>query len=53
MVLSDIKLAIDAGPEQKVLVLQRLGTPDELITEVAWPDLDRGRRRSPHLVVPA
>ncbi len=40
-VLSDIKLAIDAGPEQKVLVLQRLGTLEESITEVAWPDLDR------------
>ncbi len=40
-VLSDIKLAIDAGVEQTVLVLQRLGTPDEKITEVSWPDLDR------------
>ncbi len=40
-VLSDIKLAIDAGSEQSVLVLQRLGTSDESITEVAWPDLDR------------
>ncbi len=40
-VLSDIKLAIDAGNEQSVVVLQRLGTPDESITEVAWPDLDR------------
>jgi len=40
-VLSDIKLAIDAGPEQRVVVLQRLGTDDEAIFEVAWPDLDR------------
>ena len=40
-VLSDIKLAVDAGPEQTAVVLQRLGTPDESITEVAWPDLDR------------
>lgn len=40
-VLSDIKLALDAGPEQTVVVLQRLGTPDETVTEVAWPDLDR------------
>lgn len=40
-VLSDIKLAIDAGPEQRAVVLQRLGTPDERIFEVAWPDLDR------------
>ncbi|MGH1504899.1 MAG: MazG nucleotide pyrophosphohydrolase domain-containing protein [Acidimicrobiales bacterium] len=40
-VLSDIKLAIDAGPEQRVVVLQGLGTDDERIEEVAWPDLDR------------
>ncbi|MEM7339810.1 MAG: MazG family protein [Actinomycetota bacterium] len=40
-VLSDIKLAIDAGPEQRAVVLQRLGTPEESIVEVAWPDLDR------------
>ncbi len=40
-VLSDLKLAIDAGDEQRAIVLQRLGTPDESITEVAWPDLDR------------
>ncbi|MGH1492000.1 MAG: MazG nucleotide pyrophosphohydrolase domain-containing protein [Acidimicrobiales bacterium] len=40
-VLSDIKLAIDAGPEQKVIVLQSLGTDDERVFEVEWPDLDR------------
>ncbi len=40
-VLSDLKLAVDAGPEQRAIVLQRLGTPDESITEVAWPELDR------------
>lgn len=40
-VLSDIKLALDAGPEQKVVVLQRLGTDEERIFEVEWPDLDR------------
>lgn len=40
-VLSDIKLAIDAGSEQKAVVAQRLGTPDERIFEVSWPDLDR------------
>lgn len=40
-VLSEIKLSIDAGDEQRVIVLQRLGTDDELITEVAWPELDR------------
>ena len=45
-VLSDIKLAIEgdldgADPAAPVTVLQRLGLPDESITEVAWADLDR------------
>jgi len=40
-VLSDIKLAIDAGPEQRVIVLQRLGTEDATTFELAWPELDR------------
>ncbi len=40
-VLSDIKLAIDAGPEQRVIVLQRLGTADATTFELAWPELDR------------
>jgi tetrapyrrole methylase family protein/MazG family protein len=40
-VLSDIKLSVDAGPEQKVMVLQRLGTADERIFVVAWPVLYR------------
>lgn len=40
-VLSDIKLAIDAGPEQRVVVLQRLGTPEASVFELAWPELDR------------
>lgn len=39
MVLSDIKLALDDGPD--VVVLQRLGLPDESVTTVAWSDLDR------------
>jgi tetrapyrrole methylase family protein/MazG family protein len=38
-VLSDIKLALDEGPD--VVVLQRLGLPDEAVTTVAWDDLDR------------
>ena len=37
-VLSDIKLAAE-GPT--VVVLQRLGLPDEEVSEVAWADLDR------------
>lgn len=40
-VLSEIKLALDAGDEQRVIVLQGLGTPDEQVFEVGWPDLDR------------
>ncbi len=42
-VLSDIKLAVDdsdgAGPP--VVVLQRLGLPDEAVLNLAWADLDR------------
>lgn len=38
-VLSDIKLAIEDGPE--VVVLQRLGLPDESVRTIAWDDLDR------------
>jgi tetrapyrrole methylase family protein/MazG family protein len=40
-VLSDIKLAVDDPPDRPVVVLQRLGLPDEAMTEVAWDDLDR------------
>ena len=39
-ILSDIKLTVDDGPDE-VIVLQRLGSPDELITTVSWADLDR------------
>ncbi|MGI8984360.1 MAG: MazG family protein [Acidimicrobiales bacterium] len=38
-VLSDIKLTVDDGGD--VVVLQRLGLPDEAVTTVAWADLDR------------
>jgi tetrapyrrole methylase family protein/MazG family protein len=38
-VLSDVKLSVDDGPE--VVVLQRLGLPDESSRTVAWDDLDR------------
>ncbi|MFL6204099.1 MAG: MazG nucleotide pyrophosphohydrolase domain-containing protein [Acidimicrobiales bacterium] len=38
-VLSDIKLAIDDGPD--VVVLQRLGLADESVRTVAWDELDR------------
>jgi tetrapyrrole methylase family protein / MazG family protein len=40
-VLSEIKLAVDDPPSEPVTVLQRLGLPDESVTEVAWADLDR------------
>ncbi len=40
-VLSDVKLAVDEAPTEPVVVLQRLGLPDESISEVAWADLDR------------
>ena len=40
-VLSDIKLSADVPDDAPVTVLQRLGSPDEVITEVTWADLDR------------
>jgi tetrapyrrole methylase family protein / MazG family protein len=40
-VLSDIKLAVDGDGDDRVLVLQRLGLPDESVSEVRWSDLDR------------
>jgi tetrapyrrole methylase family protein/MazG family protein len=41
-VLSDVKLAVDddTAPHTAV-VLQRLGLPDESVTTVDWPELDR------------
>ena len=44
-VLSDIKLAVDdAGPidndDVEVIVLQRLGTPDQLVTTTTWAEMD-------------
>lgn len=46
-VLSEVKLALDAGidpclaDDASVVVLQRLGLPDEVVVEVPWTDLDR------------
>lgn len=40
-VLSTIKLAVDPAPAGEVVVLQRLGLPDESVTRIAWNDLDR------------
>jgi tetrapyrrole methylase family protein/MazG family protein len=40
-VLSEIKLAIEREPPADVVVLQRLGLPDERVVPVAWADLDK------------
>jgi tetrapyrrole methylase family protein/MazG family protein len=41
-VLSEIKLAAEeATGDERVVILQRLGTPDEAITETTWSELDR------------
>lgn len=41
-VLSDVKLAAEhATGSEAVTIMQRLGTPDELITHTTWADLDR------------
>ena len=40
-VLSDIKLSVEDPGDLTVTVLQRLGLPDERVTEVTWNDLDR------------
>lgn len=37
--LSEMKLAVDDGPD--VIVLQRLGLPDERVTTIPWHELDR------------
>jgi tetrapyrrole methylase family protein/MazG family protein len=39
MVLSEIKLSADDGPE--VTLLHHLGLPDEMVVAVPWADLDR------------
>jgi XTP/dITP diphosphohydrolase len=43
LVLSDVKLTLleRLAPTTILTVLQRLGLPDEAVTEVAWADLDR------------
>lgn len=40
-VLSDIKLAFDDEEPERVVVLQRLGLPDERVEELPWAELDR------------
>jgi tetrapyrrole methylase family protein/MazG family protein len=41
LVLSEIKLAVPEDGGGPVMVLQRLGLPDEFVFTVAWDDLDR------------
>lgn len=41
-VLSDIKLAVEDGAgDERVVILQRLGAPDETVLETTWSELDR------------
>ncbi len=46
-VLSDLKLALDSGPvpcldpDATVVLLQRLGLPDEVVRTLHWTDIDR------------
>ena len=40
-IVSDIKLAVEHPPDAPVTVLQRLGLPNEAVSEVDWGDLDR------------
>jgi tetrapyrrole methylase family protein / MazG family protein len=41
-VLSEIKLAVEsASGDEPVVILQRLGTPDEAIVHTTWSELDR------------
>lgn len=41
-VLSDIKLAVEsASGDEEVVILQRLGSPDEQVTRTTWAELDR------------
>jgi tetrapyrrole methylase family protein/MazG family protein len=41
-VLSEIKLAVEgAAGDEPVTILQALGTPEELVVETTWADLDR------------
>ena len=38
---SEVKLAVEEFPDEPVVVLQRLGLPDEAVFVVPWADLDR------------
>jgi tetrapyrrole methylase family protein / MazG family protein len=59
-VLSDVKLAAEeAAGDERVVILQRLGTREEQITETTWSELDRAVEPDhltcvyvPHLAAP-
>ncbi len=59
-VLSDIKLAVEhAEGDEAVVLLQRLGAPDEAVTRTTWAELDRSVEADhltclyiPHLAAP-
>jgi tetrapyrrole methylase family protein/MazG family protein len=40
-VASEMKLAVETFPATPIVVLQRLGLPDETVTTIPWEDLDR------------
>jgi tetrapyrrole methylase family protein/MazG family protein len=40
-VLSEIKLSVEEAGDKQVVVLQRLGLPDERVVTVPWDELDR------------
>lgn len=48
-ILSDIKLSVDFPAQDKVVVLQRLGLPDQTIFEIDWQDLDKSYIKPDHL----
>jgi tetrapyrrole methylase family protein / MazG family protein len=39
--LSEVKLAVEEPPAERVVILHHLGLEDELVAEVAWEDMDR------------
>ena len=41
LTLSEVKLTLEDPPDGPVVLLQRLGLPDELVQEVDWADIDR------------
>lgn len=40
-VLSEIKLAVDGVDDAEIVILQRLGSPDEAVVPTTWAEMDR------------